>query len=303
MQVIYGLKQVRKFRKPVVALGVFDGVHSGHRKILKSAVAFARRIKGSSVVLTFWPHPQKKESLYSLEHRLRLIGEQGVDVCIVVDFNKRFASIPAGDFVKDILFAKINARYVYVGKNFRFGKNATGDFKILNKLSKACNFKLKTFEVITKNNLPISSTHIRELIKKGDLGNAEKLLSHPVSILGTVIKGSSLGSRLGFPTANINPHHEVIPPDGVYAVKVIFDNKEFGGACYIGWRPTFRQWKIYSGLRAQRSIEVHIFNFNKNIYGKYLEIRFIKKIREEKKFVNPSFLAAQIKKDLLNIQK
>lgn len=293
MKVIYGLKQIKKYRKPVIALGVFDGVHQGHREILEGIVRKARNIKGTSLALTFWPHPQKEESLYSLEHRLRLINELGVDICIVINFNQKFAKISAVDFIKDILFKKIHANYIYVGKNFRFGKNAEGNAKILDELSKKYNFKLKIFEVIEIKNKPISSTYIRTLIKKGKLSLAQKLLTRPVSILGTVIKGNLLGRRLGFPTANINPHHEVIPPQGVYAVRVIFNDKKFKGVCYIGTKPTFE-----SGNK-KIHIEVHIFNFNKKIYGKYVEIQFVKNIRTDKKFDSLARLAQQIKKDVI----
>jgi riboflavin kinase/FMN adenylyltransferase len=295
MNVIYGIDKIRRFRKPVVALGVFDGVHLGHRRILEGAVRRAHSIRGRSVVLTFWPHPQREGSLYSLEHRLRLIEEIGIDICIVINFNQQFADVSAADFVKNILFKKIRAHYIYVGKNFRFGKNAEGNLKTLIGLSEIYNFKVKVFEVIKIENRPVSSTYIRTLIKKGKLESAQKLLTRPVTILGTVIKGISLARKLGFPTANINPHHEVIPPLGVYAVRVIFNDKKFNGACYIGSKPTVANKDL-------RNIEVYIFNFNKNIYGKNLEIRFIKKIRGQKKFDSLTNLAEQIKKDILTIQ-
>jgi len=233
MKVIHGINKIRKFRKPVVALGVFDGVHLGHRSILKAVVDKARSIKGTSIVVTFWPHPQKEGSIYSLEHRLRLIGGIGVDTCIVISFNKRFAQIQADNFIRDILVNKIGAQHIYIGCNFRFGRKAEGDLKTLEKLSSICNFKVKAFDIVKINNQPISSTYIRRLITRGELNSAGKLLSRPVSVLGTVIKGSSLASRLGFPTANINPHHEVLPPSGIYAVSVIFNNNKLKGVCYI----------------------------------------------------------------------
>jgi len=292
MKVIFGLNKIKKFKRPVVALGVFDGVHLGHREILKAAVKKARSIKGTSAVLTFWPHPQKEESLYSLEHRLRLIGELGIDVCIVINFNQKFAGISAENFIKNILIRKVGADYIYIGKNFKFGKNAKGDFKLLRKLSPIYNFKLKVFEVIRINNQTISSTYIRKLIKKGNLQAAQRLLMRPVSVLGTVIKGASLATKLGFPTANINPHHEVLPSSGVYAVKIIFNHQKLNGVCNIGTKPTFR-------TQGEKHIEVYIFNFRQNIYGRYLEIQFVKKIRDEKKFASSPSLVKQIKKDII----
>lgn len=299
MKVIYGVNRIRKFKKPVVALGVFDGVHRGHRNILEACVRKARHIKGTSMVVTFWPHPQKEESLYSLEHRLRLIGSLGIDACLVIKFNKNFSRISALDFVKNILFKTIGACYVYVGKNFRFGKNAEGDLKTLRDLSKKYKFTLKAFEVYKVKNKPVSSTYIRALIKNGDLSAAEELLTRPVSVLGTVVKGVSLARRLGFPTANIDPHHEVIPPSGVYAVRVIFNNMKLKGICNIGTKPTFK----ISSAESATHIELHIFDFEKNIYGKYLEIQFIRKIREEKRFSSSAALVEQIKKDIKTLRR
>ena len=273
-------------------MGVFDGVHRGHREILKAAVDRAREIVGTSVVLTFWPHPQKEESLYSLEHRLRLISELGVDVCIVVNFTSRFAKISALDFIKDILADKISAVYVYVGKDFRFGNKARGDLALLERSGRTYGFQAKGFNIIKIRGLAISSTLIRRLIKNAKLKEAERLLARPVSILGTVIKGTELGRILGFPTANIDPHHEVIPASGIYAVRIILGRNKFNGICYIGKRPTIN-------LHRKVNVEAHIFNFHKNIYGKYLEIQFMKKIRSDKKFPSLALLAKQIKKDII----
>lgn len=298
MKIVRGVNKIKRFKSPVVALGVFDGVHRGHRKILIAASRKARSIKGTSMALTFWPHPQKEGALNSLEHRLRLIAELGIDVCVVINFNRGFAKMTAEDFVKRILFKKLGARYIYVGDNFRFGRGARGGIKTLKKLSKEYKFRLMAFKVLKVKKHPISSTYIRALIKNGDLGLAQRLLSRPVGVLGTVIKGSSIGRKLGFPTANINPHHEVIPARGVYAVKVIFDKKRLDGICNIGYKPTF---KIPG--RPREHIELHIFNFHKNIYGKYLEVQFIRKIREEKKFSSSAALVEQIKKDINSFRK
>lgn len=299
MKVIFGLRRLKKYKRPVVALGVFDGVHRGHSNILKAVVRKARSIKGTSVVLTFWPHPQKEESIYSIGHRLRLIKELGIDVCAVISFNQKFAKIQAVDFIKDILAKKIGAYYIYVGKNFRFGKGAKGGLKVLDRLSRLYNFKLKVFKVIKEGNAPISSTYIRTLIKQGDLDTARKLLLRPVNIFGTVIRGASIAEKMGFSTANINPHHEVIPPSGVYAVKIILGDKKLNGICNIGTKPTFDNRQYAIGNRQKRKyIEAHIFNFNKNIYGRNLEVQFIKKIRDERKFNSRDLLAGQIKKDI-----
>jgi len=291
MKVIYGINKIKKFGRPVVALGVFDGVHRGHQYILKSAVKIARRINGTAVALTFDPHPQRAGDISSLEHRLRLIGQLGIEICIVINFNQKFAEIQAEDFAREVLVRKIGAVYILVGKNFRFGRQARGGVGLLEKLAGCYNFKLKICRQVKMDNQPISSTSIRKLILKGKLNTAQRLLGRRVSILGSVIRGASLARRLGFPTANINPHHEVVPPSGVYAVEIVLEGKRFYGVCSIGNKPTLGQEKI-------QHIEVHIFDFSKNIYGKQLEVIFIKKIREQEKFSSLVLLTRQIQRDI-----
>ena len=297
MKIIYGISNIKKLNKPVVALGVFDGVHRGHRQILNCAIKQARKIKGTSVALTFWPHPQKEGSLYSLEHRLRLIAELGIDVCIAVNFNRSFAKISADDFIAGILVKKIGVNSVYVGKNFRFGRFALGDYKKLAAEAKKYNFQLKALSVLKSRGEPISSTAIRKLIRKSKIKEAQDLLGRPVSVLGSVIRGSSLGRVLGVPTANIDPHHEVIPPAGIYAARIFLSGRRYGGVCYIGTRPT-----IYAKNKAIH-IEVHIFGFHKDIYGEFLEIQFVKLIRPDKKFSSLEGLAVQMKKDILSCRR
>jgi len=296
MKVFFDFKKVKQLKRPVVALGVFDGVHQGHRRIISAAVKKAKTTGGRSVVVTFCPHPQKEESLYSLSHRLKIIESLGVEACIVIKFNRAFAAITAEDFIKKIIAAKIGAKYVYVGKNFRFGRRAKGGLKLLRELSGIYGFRIKAFDVVKTARLPISSTYIRKLIKAGELRKAERLLVHPVCILGTVIRGASLARKLGFPTANIDPHHEVLPPSGVYAVRVILKNKIYKGVCSIGTKPTL------TGKNIQH-IEVHIFSLRSDIYGEYLEIQFIQKIRDQKKFRSLPALAQKIKKDVIQAKR
>ena len=296
MEIIYGLNKVKKYRRPVVALGVFDGVHCGHRHILQGVVRQAHLIHGTAMMLTFWPHPQKKESLYSLEHRLKLVQELGVDVAVVISFTEQFSRISSTDFIKDVLVKRIGAEEIYVGRNFRFGRGAAGDVKLLKSLSLLYNHKVRVFEVIKKKQKTVSSTYIRQLITKGDLSAASALLARPVTVLGTVVRGDSQGRKLGFPTANINPHHEILPPSGIYAVRIKLGNRNLQGICYVGRKPTFKRC-------AEKSIEVHIFNFKKKLYAKNMEIQFLRKIREDKKFSSKVGLVKQIKKDIIRAKR
>ena len=299
MKIIFGLEKIKKFKKPVVALGVFDGVHRGHRFILRQTIKKAREIGGTSIAVTFYPHPQAQKSLYSLEHRLSLIAEIGIDVCIVIKFDRAFSRIPAAEFIEKILVGKLGASVIYVGKNFRFGRSAEGDCRLLKKNAKVFGYAFRSFDVIRTKRYPVSSTYIRKLITQGDLTAAEKLLSRPVAVFGTVIKGISLARKLGFPTANIDPHHEILPPSGVYAVRVILDSDIFNGVCNIGTKPTLITKPDELGSAPQKHIEVYIFDFNKNIYGKDMEIQFVKRIRNELKFPSLELLAEQIKKDIV----
>ncbi len=297
MRVIYGINKIRQKAAAVVAMGVFDGVHRGHKKILKAAVAKARQIKGVSIVVTFWPHPRLQESLYSLEHRLGIFAELGIDLCVVINFTRHFSRISAADFVKKVLVDKLCAKYIYVGKDFRFGRNTQGSFVLLEELGKKYGFEAIGFAIVKHRGRAISSTLIRGIIKQGKIREAQALLGRPVSILGTVVKGTSLGRILGFPTANINPHHEVIPAEGIYAVRIMFKRKKFMGACYIGKKPTVKAPKKVTG------VEVYILNFKGNIYGENLEIQFVRKIRPDKKFSSLETLSSQIRKDIICVRK
>lgn len=303
MKIIYGYNSIKQFKNPVIVLGVFDGVHQGHRYILKQAVKKSRLIRGDCIVVTFYPHPQKEMSLYSLKHRLRLIEELGVDVCVVIRFNKKFSLITADNFIKNILADKIKPEYIYIGKNFTFGKSAKGGYKLLDKLSGVYNYKLKAFDMLKSDNLPISSTYIRGLITEGKLNAAYKLLGGPVSVFGTVVKGMSFAKKMGFPTANIDLHHEILPPSGVYLVKAIIGDEKFNGLCNIGRKPTLPDKYRALKIKKEKHVEVHIFDFNKDIYGKDLEINFIRKLRDEKKFPSLELLSGQIKKDILQAKK
>ena len=292
MKTIFGPRKLREaFEKTVVLIGVFDGLHRGHRYLIRKAVSLSRARNKKSVCVTFHPHPKKQPCLISLTHRLRLIEELGVDYCLVIKFNRRFSLVTAEDFVKDILVKFFHPEFIFIGENFRFGYQARGTVEVLKVLSGIFGFKVRAIKELSAEDKKISSRAIRHLIKAGELKEAQRLLGRRVSVLGTVISGAKRGRGLGYPTANINPHHEVLPASGVYAVKIFYREKEYRGICNIGTRPTF------DNPEDNQTIEAHLFNFKKNIYGQDLEIQFIRKIRDEKKFPGHSSLVEQIKKD------
>ena len=292
MKTIFGpLKPLKALKKTVVLIGVFDGLHRGHRYLIRKAVSVSRALNKKSVCVTFHPHPKKQPCLISLTHRLRLIEALGVDYCLVIKFNRKFSLVTAEDFVKDILVKFFHPEFIFIGENFRFGYQARGTVEVLKALSETFGFKVRAIKELSVRDKKISSRIIRHLIKAGELKEAQKLLGRRVSVLGTVISGAKRGRGLGYPTANINPHHEVLPASGVYAVKIFYREKEYRGICNIGTRPTF------DNPEDNQTIEAHLFNFKKDIYGQDLEIQFIRKIRDEKKFPGYSSLVEQIKKD------
>jgi len=278
---------------------MFDGVHLAHRKIIKAVVQRAKILEGTSIVLTFSLHPSKilkkwpaASLITSLEHRIDLIKRLNVDICLLLDFNREFSKMPAEDFIKHALIDAVGIDYLIVGEGFRFGKDRKGTYSLLRKLSKIYGFKVRRISPIKINGKIISSSRIRTLIQRGKISEASGLLGREFSILGKVKKGNARGRILGYPTANIAPLQEIVPLAGVYAVFVKLDNKIFPGILNIGKRPTFRSKK-----RISDTIEVHIFNFRKNIYGQKLEVFFIQRIRSEKKFVSREQLVKQIRKD------
>ena len=298
MKVIRGVKNIRRrFKKPVVTIGVFDGVHLGHKEVISGLVKRARCIKGTSVVVTFDPHPAKilypKKTLpllMSPEHRIKLIEELGGDALILLKFTRSFSKLSAENFVKCILVKKIGAREILLGKDFVFGRNKLGKRSFLKMAGEKSGFKVIEIPMARHSGALISSSRIRRLITEGKIDLASKLLDRPVSILGTVKKGVKRGGLLGYPTANIDPHHEAIPPSGVYAVLARYKGKTYGGILNIGNRPTFYKY-------SEPTIEVHMFNFKESIYDEDLQIEFVKKVRDEKRFPGKDALIDRIRLD------
>lgn len=289
-------------RSPVVTIGTFDGLHKGHQVILERLKNLAAKIKGETVVFTFYPHPRvvtspNEDSLRLLttkDEKTDLFRKYGIDHLIIYPFDKAFASLTYTEFVEDILVKKIGTKCLVVGYDHKFGKNREGGFEYLKKCAKKYNFSIEKMDALTSGEGEnISSTKIRAALQEGDIKTANHYFGHEFTLHGTVVEGKQLGRKMGFPTANIesSDKHKIIPGYGVYAVKVEFDGKTFNGMLNIGTRPTFNK------NADNRSIEVNIFDFSADIYGKKLTLCFVDKIREEKKFPGIESLIEQLKKD------
>jgi len=300
MKVLRGLHDLHLAPKSsVVTIGVFDGVHVGHAKVIRKTVRRGSALGLKSVVITFEPHPAKVlrrssdvPSLISLDHRMRLIEMIAPDYLVVLNFTRSLAELSPEAFAKDILVSHAGAKEVYVGDNFYFGRGAGAGAAVLKRLGGTLGFKVTVVRAIKIGGKRISSSIIRKLITSGRLREAKKFLARPVSVLGTVVSGANLARELGYPTANLNPHHEVIPPSGVYAVLVRHEKRFFKGVLNIGVRPTF-----YAPRDREPAIEVHIFGFRERIYGHDLEVFFLKKLRRERKFRTREGLIRQIGQD------
>ena len=298
MKVIYGIGKVKKvFKNAVLAIGVFDGLHVGHQKLIKAAVKKAKSLGGSAIVMTFSPHPvqvlKPKEYLpfvVSLPHRLKLIEQFDVVACVVVHFTKRFSQLAAQKFIKNYLVGRINPTEIFVGNDFRFGKDRSGTIEYFKEAGRKYGFKVNTVFPVKGGGSKIGSSRIRRLITEGKLYAAKHFLGRNVSIMGKVARGDQRGKKLGFPTANIHPQNSVVPPIGVYAAYVVIDRKRFRGMANVGRRPSFKK-------NNNINVEVHIFDFQKTLYGKEITVEFVKKIRNEKVFDLSEQLIAQLKRD------
>lgn len=300
MQIIRTFDQLATVAGDVhLAIGVFDGVHCGHQRVIGQALAAARATGGTAAVLTFDPHPARilrpdnaPPLLTSTEHKLRLAAQLGVDVCLLLSFDKPFSAIPAADFL-ETLFAHTNRlREICVGTRFRFGHDRLGDVRLIEQFAQAHNFIATEIQSVKLDDEIISSTAVRHHVLHGHLDRVARMLGRPYSILGTVQKGDAVGHELGFPTANLDPHNEVFPPDGVYAARTIIGTATFGSVLNLGRRPSFE------GRSHKRVLEVHILDFDRDLYGQDIEVVFLQKLRAEEKFPTRAALKAQIATDL-----
>ncbi len=282
-----------------IAAGVFDGVHLGHRAVISQALEFAKTNGGSAVVLTFDPHPTSilrpenaSPLLTSTRHKLRILAALGVEHTLVIPFTREFAATAPALFIEQ-LAAACELRHFCVGHDWAFGKGRAGNLALLTTLGASLGFAACGIPSVTVDGQPVSSTAIRAALGDGNLATAQQLLGRPFSIFGTVIVGNKLGRTIGFPTANIRPENEQLPPDGVYAVSVDIGKNRIRGAANIGLRPTVE------AAAQERLLEVHLFDFSGDLYGADMEVHFHRFIRAEQKFASLDALKAQIAADVI----
>ena len=292
-----------KFKSSAVAIGNFDGFHLGHQRVIKKGKEIAKKNKIKFGLLVFQPLPvmffNKKLKNYridSLKQKIETSKKLGIDFLIIKKFDKKFSNIKAENFIYHVLHKKLKIKMVFISKNFKFGKNRTGNIQLLKKKENYFNYKTKTILPLNKKNKVISSTLIRKNISKGKISTTNKLLGRYWTIEGIVRRGDRRGRKIGFPTCNLNIDDYVVPKVGVYSSKIIIDkNIKKKGIVNIGYRPTFGKNSLV--------LEAHILGLKKNLYDKRIKIMLIKFIRKEIKFKNITQLKNQIKKDIKKVKK
>jgi len=299
MKIYHTLDDFSRLDCAVVTSGTFDGVHLGHQKILIRLKEIAEKSSGETVVITFWPHPRlvlkpddlTLKLLNTFEEKAELLKEQGIQHLLRIPFTKEFSQISSSDFIRNVLVDRIGTRKLVIGYDHHFGKNREGSFDQLKQNAPKYGFEVEEIPRQDIDNMAVSSSKIRKALEEGDVSEAIHLLGRPYSLSGRVIKGDRLGRVLGFPTANIDidSHYKLVPAEGIYAVIVHYAGIEYGGMMYIGNRPTV------DGVK--RSIEVNIFNFEKEIYGEELKVSFEKLLRLDTKFKDLEELKSQLHKD------
>ncbi|MGZ3569678.1 MAG: bifunctional riboflavin kinase/FAD synthetase [Thermodesulfobacteriota bacterium] len=304
MEIINGIENLRRsLRNPVVTLGNFDGVHLGHQQIFKKVKEDASKLDGEGVVITFEPHPLKVLApekflplLTPFSEKMKLIEKSGIQTVLCIEFSAAFSETTPPEFVKTILVEKVKVRKVIIGYNYHFGKGQKGDVRTLKDAGDVFNFDVEIMEPLRVGQTIVSSSKIRDLIQRGEVEDASRLLGRDYPIIGRVVKGAKRGGTLGFPTANLEISDELYPKTGVYAVEVSWNEQHFNGLANVGLNPTFSPEKTQNPNPI--SLEVYILNFNQNIYGDEIQVTFKKRIRDEVRFDSPARLVDQIQKDI-----
>jgi riboflavin kinase/FMN adenylyltransferase len=300
MEILRSIPELTRLRGPLfLAIGVFDGVHRGHQAVISTSASHAQTANGTPVVVTFDPHPAKvlrpndaPHLLTATQHKIALTRNLGVRHLLVINFDKEFAATSPEDFVQQLVAHSRPLHEICVGHEWSFGKDRRGNLELLGRLGARFGFNVVGVAPVKVNDAVVSSTAIRQAVENGDLADAAKMLGREYSILGTVTHGDNLGKRIGFPTANLSAHSEQFPPNGVYFAEASLDGKLYNGVVNLGYRPTV------SSNQSNRVLEIHLLDFNRDIYGQDLEVRFVRYLRPEKKFENIDALVRQIGSDV-----
>lgn len=297
MKIFHGTENANIQRPTVLTLGVFDGLHLGHQRIMKTVVDRANVVDAVPTAITFDPHPRAvlhPESapplLQTLDQRLANLEVLGIDQAIVIPFSRQFASLPAEEFLEAIVHDRLQAKEVYLGKGFAFGKSRGGNIELLRTMASELGFVADEVAEVQLRGQRVSSSKIRDLLAEGRVNLARRMLGRPYGVEGVIIRGNRRGHTIGFPTANLKPHNRVIPKYGVYATATLVDGSWRRSITNIGVRPTFE-------TEAEPSIETYIFDLDQDLYGDVLRVRFLHRIRDERKFDGIGELKAQIQKD------
>ena len=297
MKIFHGTENANILRPTVVTLGVFDGLHLGHQRIMQTVVERAKAVGAVPTAITFDPHPRAvlhpdsaPPLLQTLDQRLANFEVLGIEQAIVIPFDREFADQPAENFLNDIVRDRLHAKEVYLGKGFAFGKNRGGNIELLRQMSSDLGFSADEVDEVRLRGHRISSSRIREHLAAGRINLARRMLGRPYGVEGVIIRGNRRGHTIGFPTANLKPHNRVIPRFGVYATATLVGGMWRRSITNIGVRPTFEN-------EAEPSIESYIFDFDGDLYGDVLRVRFLYRIRDERKFNGIDELKTQIEKD------
>lgn len=294
------LNDVQRNPNSVITVGTFDGVHAGHRALIDTVVKKAQKREARSVIVTFDPHPREIinpgdrgiKLLTTLQERCEILDELGIDTMVVIPFDRDFSLLSSEEFIREIIFEKIGVSEFVIGYDHHFGRNREGTIETVERLGEELGFSAYVVSMQEVGARTVSSTAIRKAIsEEGNIERAAEFLQRSYRLNGMVVHGDKRGKEIGFPTANIKPEHpqKIVPKDGVYAVKVRYEDQWYGGMMNIGTRPTFDE-KV-------RTLEVHLFEFDDDIYGKEVQVRFYKRIRDEKKFDGIEPLVTQLGED------
>jgi len=297
MKIFHGIENANIAKPTVLTLGVFDGLHLGHQRIMRTVVERASAVGATATAITFDPHPRAvlhPESapplLQTLDQRLANLEVLGIEQAIVIKFDLDFASQPAEDFLRNIVRDRLHAREVYLGKGFAFGQGRGGNIELLRRMSVELGFVADEVDEVQLRGARVSSSKIRELLNEGRINRARRMLGRPYGVEGVIIRGDRRGHTIGFPTANLKPHNRVIPKFGVYATASLIDGIWRDSITNIGVRPTFEE-------TSEPSIESYVFDFDDDLYGDVVRVRFLHRIRDERKFNGIEELKAQIERD------